>query len=203
MKIALIAAAGNAGSRILAELVSRGHHVTAIVRDTAKVPPREGVTVVEGDGNQPAALAKLLTGHDAVISAAKFLHVKPENLIEAVRASGVTRYLVVGGAGSLTTADGTLEMDSPRFPAHVKPESGEGVRFLALLQASPDLEWSFLSPSRFFGPGERTGKFRLGTDQMLFDDSGTSKISMEDYAIALVDELEQGAHIRQRFTVGY
>jgi len=203
MKIALIAANGNAGSRILAELVSRGHHVTAIVRDPAKVPEQPGVTVVAGDANHPEALAKLLPGHDAVISAAKFTHVKAENLLAAVRAAGIKRYLVVGGAGSLAAADGSLEMDSPRFPAHVKPEASEGARFLALLKASSDLDWTYLSPSRFFEPGTRTGKFRLGTDHMLFDDKGVSRISMEDYAIALADELEQGAHVSQRFTVGY
>ena len=203
MKIALVAAAGNAGSRILAELASRGHQVTAIVRDPSKVPPQSGVKVVEGDANQPEALARLLAGHDAVVSAAKFTYVKPENLLAAVRAAGVKRYLVVGGAGSLLTAGGTREMDGPRFPAHVKPEAGEGARFLELLKGSPDLDWTYLSPSRFFEPGTRTGKFRLGTDQLLVDTDGTSRISMEDYAIALADELEQGAHIRQRFTVGY
>jgi len=202
MKVALIAAAGNAGSRILAELISRGHEVTAIVRDPSKVPATKGVTVAAGDANDPEALAKILAGHDAVISAAKFTHAKAEHLIAAVEASGVKRYLVVGGAGSLTTPDGAREMDSPKFPAHVLPEANEGTRFLEVLKGS-DLDWTFLSPSRIFTPGTRTGKFRLGTDKLLFAEDGTSRISMEDYAIALVDELEHGAHIRQRFTVGY
>jgi len=203
MNIALIAASGNAGSRILAELTSRGHQVTAIVRDPQKIPATPGVTVAAGDANHPDALAKALAGHDAVVSAAKFTHAQPENLLAAVRASGVKRYLVVGGAGSLTTPDGKLEKDGARFPAHVLPEASEGGRFLELLKASPDLEWTFLCPSRIFTPGTRTGKFRLGSEHLLFAEDGTSGISMEDYAIALVDELETGAHIRQRFTVGY
>lgn len=203
MKVALIAAGGTAGSRILAELASRGHQITAIVRDPQKLSAPEGVTVAQGDANEPAALAAILAGHDAVISAAKFLHAKGENLLEAVRTSGVKRYLVVGGAGSLTTPDGALEVNGERFPAHVKPEANEGGRFLDLLKASPDLEWTYLSPSRFFEPGVRTGKFRLGQEHLLFGEDGKSAISMEDYAVAMVDELEHPAHIRQRFTVGY
>jgi len=203
MKVALIAANGTAGSRILAELVSRGHAVTAVVRQPDKLGDIPGVTIAQGDANQPAAMAEVLAGHDAVISAAKFTHAKGENLIEAVRASGVKRYLVVGGAGSLIGPDGDLEMNHPRFPPHVLPEATEGGRFLELLRAAPDLEWTFLSPSRIFVPGERTGKFRIGTDKLMFGEDGASRISMEDFAVALVDELEHPKHIRERFTVGY
>ncbi len=202
MKVALIAAAGNAGSRILAELSARNHQVTAIARSPDNVAQLPGVTAVAGDANEPEALAKLLAGHDAVVSAAKFLHAKAENLIAAVEASGVKRYLVVGGAGSLITPDGTLEKDGPRFPAHVKPEAEEGGRFLELLKTT-DLDWTYQSPSRFFEPGARTGQFRLGAEHLLIGADGKSAISMEDFAIALVDELENPAHLRQRFTVGY
>lgn len=203
MKIALVAAAGTAGSRILAELSARGHKVTAIARDPGKIKTGDGITPVQGDGSQPAALAKLLAGHDAVVSAIKFVKVKPEDLISAVRQSGVKRYIVVGGAGTLKHRDGTLEMDQPGFPAHVRPEAAEGGRFLELLRGADDLEWTFLSPSRMFQPGERTGKFRIGADELLFDLQGKSGISMEDYAIAVADELENPRHVRQRFTVGY
>jgi putative NADH-flavin reductase len=203
MKVALIAASGNAGSRILAELAARGHQVTAVVRHPEKVPATPGVTVTVGDANQPETLAKIMAGHDAVISAAKFLHTKPENLIAAVRASGVKRYLTVGGAGSLRHPDGSLEMDGPRFPAHVKPEATEGGRFLDLLKPTTDLDWTYLSPSQMFEPGERTGTFRLGAENLLSDANGRGGISMEDFAIAMADELEHPKHTRQRFTFGY
>lgn len=202
MKIALIAASGQAGSRILTELVNRGHHVTALASDASKIPALPGVTARSVDANNVAALTDALRGCDAVISARKFKETHNAGLIEAVQAAGIKRYLVVGGAGSLETAPGVKEMDSPRFPAFVLPEAQAGAAFLEQLKQC-DLDWTFLSPSRFFEPGERTGKFRLGTNQLLVAADGKSSISMEDYAIALVDELEQPRHVRQRFTVGY
>jgi putative NADH-flavin reductase len=201
-RIALIGASGNVGTRILQELVSRNHQVTAIGRDPAKVPAMAGVTAVRGDVADPAALAELLEGHDAVISSVRFRDSDPAALIGAVRASGVKRYLVVGGAASLYVAPGQRLFDQPSFPEAYKPEAGAGMAFKEALQQADDLEWTFLSPSAVFVPGERTGKFRLGTDELLVSDQG-STISYEDYAIALVDELERPAHVRQRFTVGY
>ena len=202
MKVALIAASGNAGSRILTELLNRGHEVVALASDASKISVATGVTARSVDANNVAALSDAIRGCDAVISARKFKETNNQGLIDAVRAAGIKRYLVVGGAGSLETAPGVKEMDSPRFPPHVLPEAQAGAAFLAQLKQC-DLDWTFLSPSRFFQPGERTGKFRLGTEQLLVDADGKSAISMEDYAIALIDELEQGRHIKQRFTVGY
>jgi uncharacterized protein len=202
MKIALIGASGQAGSRILAELLNRGHEVTAIVRHPEKVPQREGVLVQRGDVLDRPILVKLLKGHDAVVSSVKFKDSDPPLLIEAVREAGVSRYIVVGGAGSLGIAPGVREVDGPDFPPHVRPEALKGALFLDQLRAS-DLDWTFISPSRIFFAGERTGKFRLGTDQLLFDAQGKSSISFEDYAVALVDELEEPRHVRRRFTVGY
>jgi putative NADH-flavin reductase len=147
-------------------------------------------------------LAKLLKGHDAVISAVMFVASDPHKLVAAVRASGVKRYLVVGGAGSLEVSPGLKLIDTPNFPAEYKPESAAGNAFLDILCSVDDLDWTFLSPSAVFAPGERTGKFRVGQDQLLTSEKGSS-ISFEDYAIALVDELEKPAHSRQRFTVGY
>jgi len=201
-RIALIGASGNVGTRILQELVSRNHQVTAIVRDPSKVPAKTGVTAVQGDVADPAGLAKLLEGHDAVISSVRFLDSDPGALIGAVRASGVKRYLVVGGAASLLVAPGQPLFDQPSFPEAYKPEAGAGIAFKKALQQADDLEWTFLSPSAVFVPGERTGKFRLGSDELLVSDKG-STVSFEDYAVALVDELERPAHVRQRFTVGY
>ncbi|MCW3476210.1 NAD(P)-dependent oxidoreductase [Limobrevibacterium gyesilva] len=203
MKVALIGATGNAGSRILAELARRGDEVTAIVRHPEKVPALPHVTAKQGDVFDQDGLARLLTGHDAVISAIHFTDSDPRKLIEAVRASGAKRYLVVGGAGSLEVAPGQRLVDTPNFPPQYKAEALKGGEFLALLRQEQELNWTFLCPSAMFVPGERTGKFRLGTDQLLVDDKGKGWISFEDFAVALVDELERPAHERRRFTVGY
>jgi putative NADH-flavin reductase len=145
----------------------------------------------------------LLRGHDAVISSVHFTASDPALLIEAVRESGVKRYFIVGGAGSLEVAPGVKLIETPEFPAAYKAEAAKGGEFLELLRNSAgDLDWTFLSPSAVFVAGERTGKFRLGKDQLLTNAKGSS-ISFEDYAIAAVDELEKPAHIRERFTVGY
>lgn len=203
MKVALIGATGNVGSRILAELLSRGHTVTAIARNPEKVPARPGVAPKRGDVHDKAGLAPLLAGHDSVISAVRFSASDPHLLIAAVKEARVPRYLVVGGAGSLEVAPGQKLIDTPNFPAAYKPEASAGGVFLGILRGEKDLDWTFLSPSALIGAGERTGKFRLGGDQLLTAADGKSSISYEDYAVALVDELEKSAHSRQRFTVGY
>lgn len=202
MKIALIGASGDAGSRILKELSDRGHDVTAIARTRAKIAALPGVTAVAGDINDPTALTALLAGHDVVISSVHFTQTDAPSLIAAVKAAKPDRYLVVGGAGSLEVAPGVKLVDTPEFPDAYKAEATGGVAFLELLRAEPGLNWTFLSPSAAFGPGKRTGQFRLGGDALLTGPDG-SKISFEDYAVALVDEIERPAHLRQRFTVGY
>jgi uncharacterized protein len=203
MKIAVIGASGNAGSRITAELARRGHHVTAIVRHPEKVAGRENVTPVQGDVGDQTGLAGLLAGHDAAVSSVRFLDSDPARLIAAARESGIGRYLVVGGAGSLEVAPGVRLVTTPGFPVAYKAEAERGAAFLDLLRAESDLNWTFLSPSALFVAGERTGKFRLGTNQLLTAADGKSSISFEDFAVALADEIERPAHIRQRFTVGY
>jgi uncharacterized protein len=202
MKVALIGASGAGGSRLLAELVRRGHQVTGIARHPENVANLPGVTAKKGDVFDKAALVALIKGHDAVISAVHFTASDPKLLIEAVKESGVKRYFVVGGAGSLEVAPGVKLIDTPQFPAAYKAEASKGGEFLDLLRKENELDWTFLSPSAVIAPGERTGKFRLGKDQLLTHDKG-SNISWEDYAIAAVDELEKPANIRQRFTVGY
>lgn len=200
--VALIGASGNVGARILKELSDRGHRVTGIARTPDKIAKLPNVTAVAGDVADKTALVSLLRGHDAVISSVRFLGSDPALLIAAIRDAGVKRYLVVGGAGSLDVAPGQRLVDQPSFPAAYKAEASKGAEFLDLLRKVDDLDWTFLSPSALFTPGQRTGKFRLGKDTLLTNDSGSS-ISFEDYAIALVDELERPAHRRQRFTVGY
>ncbi|WP_338663676.1 NAD(P)-dependent oxidoreductase [Pararoseomonas sp. SCSIO 73927] len=202
MNIALIGASGNAASRILAELARRGHRVTAVARKAPGILP-DGATFRAGDANDPEALAPILRGHDAVISSVHFIASDVEKLIAAVRASGVPRYLVVGGAGSLEVAPGARLVDTPDFPAAYKAEATAGAAFLDRLRREETLDWTFLSPSALFVPGERTGTFRLGGDSLLVDAKGESRISFEDFAIALVDEIEAPKHVRQRFTVGY
>jgi putative NADH-flavin reductase len=201
-KIALIGASGNAGSRILKELSDRGHQVTAIARNPEKIASLPNVVAKKGDVFDQAGLSELLKGHDAVISAVHFTASDPVTLIEAVRASGVSRYLVVGGAGSLEIAPGQRVVDLPDFPVAYKAEATKGAEFLDRLKGEKQLDWTFLSPSAEFVPGERTGKFRIGKDSLLSNEAG-SRISFEDYAIALVDEIEKPQHSRQRLTVGY
>jgi uncharacterized protein len=203
MKIAIAGASGRAGSRITAELARRGHHVTAIARNPDKIERLAGVTAVKGDVLDQAGLARLWSGHDAAVSSVHFTASDPDKLIGAARDSKVGRYLVVGGAGSLEVAPGVRLVTTPGFPAQYKAEAEKGAAFLDLLRLQKDLNWTFLSPSALFIEGERTGKFRLGTDQLLTAPDGKSSISFEDFAVALADEIERPAHPRARFTVGY
>ena len=203
MNIAIVGATGQVGSRILAEAVRRGHTVTAIARGAKQQPSRAGVTSVSLDFADADALAKALRGHDAVVSATRFVSTPPEALIKPIKASGVKRWLIVGGAGSLEVAPGKALVDQPGFPDEYKPEASAARDFLNVIRGEKELEWTFFSPSAYFAPGARTGKFRVGNDQLLATADGKSSISMEDYAIAALDELEKPQHIRKRFTVGY
>ncbi|WP_449424897.1 NAD(P)-dependent oxidoreductase [Rhodanobacter lindaniclasticus] len=201
--VALIGVSGRVGSRLLTELLDRGHRVTGIARDTRAVAARPQLQLERADANQPTQLAPLLAGHDAAISAMKFATSDAAPLLAAVKQAGVPRLLVVGGAASLEVAPGQALFDAPGFPEAYKTEAAAGRRFLDALRAEQALDWTFLSPSAEFEPGQRTGRFRLGDDQLLTDAHGRSWISMEDYAIAMVDELETPKHARRRFTVGY
>ncbi len=203
MKIALIGATGNVGSRITAELVGRGHTVTAIVRNPDRVARLANVTAVKGDVMALEGLAARLKGHDVAVSSVHFLDSDPAKLIAAAKASGVGRYLVVGGAGSLEVAPGVRLVTTPNFPPQYKPEAEAGGAFLDLLRRENELNWTFISPSALFIAGEKTGKFRIGGDQLLTAADGKSWISYEDYAVALANEIERPAHVRKRFTVGY
>jgi hypothetical protein len=203
MKIAHIGATGNVGSRIVAEALRRGHEVTAIARHPDKLQPQPKLSTRRGDVNNQADLTKLISGHDAVISSVKFQLINPHILIAAVKQAKLKRLLVVGGAGSLEVAPGVQLVDTPNFPEAYKAEALGGRDFLNVLRAEQDLEWTFLFPSAEFTPGQRTGKFRLGKDRLLTLPNGESKISMEDFAIAMIDELEAPKHVRERFTVGY
>jgi putative NADH-flavin reductase len=203
MKIAVAGASGRAGSEITKELSRRGHGVTAIARNPDRIAALPNVVPTRGDVRDQAGLTKLWAGHDVAVSSVHFLASDPQKLIGAAKGSNVGRYLVVGGAGSLEVAPGVKLVTTPGFPVQYKAEAEAGSAFLDLLQQEKDLNWTFLSPSALFIEGERTAKFRLGTDQLLADANGKSWISFADYAIALADEIERPAHLRQRFTVGY
>lgn len=212
MNIALIGASGFIGSALRQEALARGHRVTALVSQPAKLAPAPGLTAVKVDVNDTAALATALAGHDAVFSAFSG-HAQADTLayylqgfrsvLAATRQAGVRRLLVVGGAGSLEVAPGLQLLDTPQFPEAYKATAEGARQALLLLRAERELDWTMLSPSAMIAPGERTGRFRLGGDQLLTDAEGNSRISVEDYAAAFIAELEQPAHARQRFTVGY
>lgn len=204
MKIALIGATGNMGQRLTAEALSRGHEVTAISRNTIKLDAMEGVTRAYADAQDVAALTRALDGADAAILSVKFQGNDARPAFDAVRAAGVERIAVVGGAASLYNADGVRLLDQPGFPDFIKPEATPAAAVLDWLKSDvDDIDWVFVSPSMMLGPGERTGKFRLGKDELLVDAEGNSAISYEDLAVAIIDELENPAHHRERFTVGY
>lgn len=207
MKVVLYGASGNAGSRILDELQSRGHQVTAAVRNPDKLPA--GTKSVRDDLSNVDRIAEIIAGSDAVVSA----YMPPPDdtdqlvpvtgrLVDAVRKAGNPRLIVVGGAASLEVAPGVTLLSSGHLPAPWVPIATSHAKTLDLLK-STDIPWTYFSPAGFFEPGQRTGKFRLGKDQLITDARGESRISFEDYAVALVDELDHPAHIRQRFTIGY
>lgn len=202
-KIAIIGATGRAGSQLLEEALRRGHDVVAIARDPSALQGREGVTVKALDANDSAALQAAITGTDAVLSAAHFATLAPQAIIDPAKRAGVKRLLVVGGAGSLLLPSGQRVIDSPDFPEAYKAEATAGAQFLETLRQEPTLDWTFLSPSAEFVEGERSGRYVLGKDHLLVGADGRSWITFADYAIALLDELENPAHSRARFTVGY
>ncbi|MEH3158469.1 MAG: NAD(P)-dependent oxidoreductase [Sphingomonas taxi] len=202
MQVAVLGASGRAGSEITRELAARGHRVQAIARQPQAIPVADGVTPVAGDASDPAALAALIRGSDAVISALHF-DITAQTLLTALKEAGVPRLLVTGGAASLEVAPGKRLFDTPDFPAEWKDIAAAGIAFLDALRDERTVDWTFLSPAAFIFEGPRTGTFRVGGDQLLVDAAGDSKISFADYAIAMVDELEAHAHPSQRFTVAY
>lgn len=212
MKVALIGASGFIGSALLDEALARGHQVKALVRNPQKIETRPGLQAAEADVFDAQALAGHVRGSDAVITAfsghshgdvrADYLR-GLKAIVDAVRLAGVPRLLVVGGAGSLFVAPGLQLVDTPQFPEQWKGSALGAREGLAYLQQQQGLDWTLLSPAALIQPGERTGKFRLGGDDLLRDAQGESRISLQDYALAMLDELEKPAHSRKRFTVAY
>jgi uncharacterized protein len=216
MKIVLFGATGNVGQRIAAEALRRGHEVVGVVRDPAAVEsPDPRVSLVKGDATDPKSVASIVRGADAVVSAisprpnarglpAPSLETNARALIAGLRDAGVNRVLYVGGASSLEVAPGQALADLPDFPEIYKAEAREGREALAVWRAEADgLDWTYLSPAAEIGPGERSGSYRTTGDQLLVDAEGKSFISFEDYAVAVLDELERPQHVGRRFGVAY
>ena len=216
MKIVVFGATGNVGRRVAAEALQRGHAVVGVVRDPAAVQsPDPRVTLVKGDATNADRIAEIVRGADAVVSAisprpnsrglpAPSLVANARALIAGLRAANVRRVLYVGGASSLEVAPGQALADQPDFPEAYRAEAREGRDALAVWRSEAQgLDWTYLSPAAEIAPGEHTGEYRTTGDQLLVDDEGKSFISFEDYAVAVLDELEQPKHIGQRFGVAY
>ncbi|CAN7278512.1 NAD(P)-dependent oxidoreductase [Acidovorax sp. LjRoot129] len=213
MNIALIGATGFVGSAVLDELLQRGHRVTVLARSPGKLAAREGLTVVPGDAQNAAEVAQAAAGHDAVVSAYNPGWTVPDlhdqflagtrAIIDGTKQAGVRRLLVVGGAGSLFVAPGVQLVDTPEFPAEWKQGALAAREALNWVRTENTLDWTFLSPPILLAPGERTGKYRLGTEAPLMNGDQPGGISVTDLAVAIVDELETPRHVQQRFTVAH
>lgn len=214
MKVALIGASGFVGKHVLRELLARGHEVTAIARKSGSLAPQEGLSVVTGDAYSQESIASAVKGHDAVVSSFNpgwndpdlFDNFQRGNdaIVRGVEASGVKRYVVVGGAGSLFVAPGVQLVDTEGFIAHVPPNIVPGAKAardaLTALRANTALDWTFVSPPAFLEEGERTGTYRLGEENLLMDGDKPAGIAVADLAVAIIDELETPRHIKARFT---
>ncbi|MBS1799633.1 MAG: NAD(P)-dependent oxidoreductase [Acidobacteria bacterium] len=209
MKVVVYGATGNAGSEIVKELLRRGHKVTGVARNIEKLKAQPEVTAKTDDLSNAGAIAEIIKGADVVVSA---YQPPPDNTdklidvtklqIDAVKKAGAPRLLVVGGAGQLEVAPGVSLIKSGHLPEAYMPIAVSHEKAAEVLKGS-DINWTYLAPAAFFVPGERTGKFRLGTKELVTDAKGESKISFADYAIALVDEIEKPKHERALFSVGY
>ena len=213
MKLVLFGATGHIGHAILDEALARGHDVTAIVRDAARLQQQhDRLHVVVGTVEQPAIWLAYAQHADAVIASlsprrdghSDTLPNAAQTLLDTLNSTNLKRLLWVGGAGSLETAPGVRVIDDPHFPEAWKPEAQAQARALDVFRASKaDVEWTFISPAALIEDGERTGKYRVGGDKLLVDDKGVSRITVPDYAVALLDRLEKHDALRQRITVAY
>lgn len=211
MKIALIGATGNIGSQIAQQALARNHSVTAITRRAALPAELAGAQAVVADSLDVTALTAAIRGHDVLVSAfgpagpdtANLVPKQAAVLVAAARAAGIKRVVVVGGAGSLQVAPGLQLVDAPGFPDMYKPFAIAHRDALAIFRAATDLAWTFFAPAAEIGPGDKRGGFRIGTDSLISDVAGHSKISYADYADAFVTELETAAHPQQVLTVAY
>ena len=216
MKVALIGATGFVGSHILEELVHRNMEVTAIARDVENLKNKPHVLAVQMDVMHDNSLGSALNGNDVVISAFNEGWTNPEiyddylegsrHILKELKETGIKRFIVIGGAGSLLDENDNRLVDDPNFPKEIKPGALAAADFYEVIQREEELDWTFISPAIEMNPskkGKRTGKYRTGTDHPVFDHDGHSNISVEDLAVAVVDEVENNNFIKKRFTAGY
>ncbi|MGX7677465.1 NAD(P)-dependent oxidoreductase [Jatrophihabitans sp. DSM 45814] len=203
LSIALIGATGNIGSKVLAEALQRGHQVTGIVRDTSKLPVSAQLTPHAADTHDVTGLTAALNDHDVAIVSVRWNSNQIEDVLEAVRSSTAKRVIIVIGAGSLIMTDGRLLFDYNTERGLVAPTSGAALDAYRKIVQVSDISWTAVSPALKIEPGERTGVFRIGGDQLLVDDPADSRISQEDFAVAIIDEAEDPKHVRSRFSVAY
>ena len=215
-KVAVIGATGFVGTQVVKELANRGYFVNALARNTSKVEESENVKAIAVDVYNTAELSEILKGNDAVISTFNPGWTNPnifedflkgaESIEKAVEKAGVKRYITVGGAGSLYIAEGLQLIDTPEFPAEIKPGAEAARQYLEMIKKNENLDWTFFSPAIEMHQGTagvRKGTYRTALENPVFDESGRSVLSVEDVAVALVDELENGKFVKQRFTAAY
>ncbi len=203
MNIVLIGSTGAIGSRILDEALRRGHTVSAVTRDPRKLEPRPGMTIRAGSTSDGPGLAQVLKGHDAVVVSVKWNENDIGRVLDTIRAAGVKRCLFVIGAGSLLRADGRTHLEHMAEKGIQPPTSKPASLAYDAIRQATDLDWTAISPAASIQPGERTGRFRLGLDDLIEDADGKSQISREDFAVAILDELDRPRHVRKRFTAAY
>ncbi len=201
--IALIGATGNIGSRILDEALRRGHRVTGTTRNAAKLPARANLTPKVVDTADVEGLAAVLRNHDVVVASIKWNEADVHQVLDAIRRSSVKRALFVIGAGSLIRSDGRTHFEHMAEKGIQPPTSKPAALAYEAIRVADDLDWTAISPPASIQPGQRTGKFRLGLDHLLEDGQGVSLISREDFAVAIVDEIETPRHVKRRFTAAY
>ena len=216
MKIALIGATGFVGKGILNEALQRGHEVTAIARNLENIPMPEGTRKISLDVNDIAKLTEALRGHDILVSSYNPGWENPKiyeeylkgasAIQQATKKAGVKRLFVIGGAGSLFLNERTRVIDDPKFPKEIKPGALAASEYLEILKREKELDWTFFSPALGMAPGKpqvRRGTYRKGFDKPVFDENGKSELSVQDAAVAIIDEVENAHHLRERFTAGY
>ena len=215
-KIAVIGATGFVGTQVVKELENRGYFVNALARNISKISETENVKAIEADVYNTSELAHVLKGNDAVISTFNPGWTNPnifedflkgaKSIEKAVEESGVKRFIVVGGAGSLYIAENIQLIDTPEFPAEIKPGAEAARQYLEIIKKNTELDWTFFSPAIEMHQGTagvRKGTYRTALENPVFDENGRSILSVEDVAVALVDELENNQFVKQRFTAAY
>ena len=215
-KVAVIGATGFVGTQVVKELANRGYFVNALARNTSKIEESENVKAIAVDVYNTSELAEILKGNDAVISTFNPGWTNPnifedflkgaESIEKAVEESGVKRFITVGGAGSLYIAENLQLIDTPEFPAEIKPGAEAARQYLEIIKKNENLDWTFFSPAIEMHQGTagvRKGTYRTALENPVFDENGRSVLSVEDVAVALVDELENNQFVKQRFTAAY